>query len=213
MTRSALALLAAFSLSACHQIEGGPELSETRTLSAFTRVRIEDGLTATFSPGTSQVAISAPEKVVANLVTEVQSGVLVVRLKPNVIVTSLDTTEIVITGDALQAAEATGASKLTVTGVTASPFRATASGGSDLIVSGTTADARLNASGASTLTASDLLAQSVSVEATGASTVSLNASKSVDGVASGASHVVIGGAATDVYISATGASSVTDAPK
>ena len=213
MTRSAIALFAAVSLCACHQIEGGPELSETRTVAAFTRVAIEDGLTATLSPGAAQVTLNAPEKVVANLVTEVKSGVLVVRLKPNVIVTSLDSTEIVITGEGLQSAEASGASKLTVTGVTASPFRATASGASTLIVSGTTTDARLNASGASTLTAAELLAESASVEATGASTLSLSASKSVEGIASGASHVVIGGTTTDVYISATGGSVVTDAPK
>ena len=76
MTRSAIALFAAVSLCACHQIEGGPELSETRTVAAFTRVAIEDGLTATLSPGAAQVTLNAPEKVVANLVTEVKSGVL-----------------------------------------------------------------------------------------------------------------------------------------
>lgn len=213
MTRSALALVAALSLFACHQIEGGPELSETRTLSAFTRVRLEDGLPATFSPGASQVTLIAPEKVVANLMTEVKDGVLIVRLKPNVIVDSFDTTEVVITGEGLQAAEATGASKLTVLGVTASPFRATASGASTLTVSGTTADARLNASGASTLTAAALLAESASVEASGASTIELNASKSVEGTASGGSHVIIGGTTTDVFISATGGSWVSDALK
>lgn len=211
MTRSALALFAAFTLSACHQIDGGPELSETRTLEAFTRIRIENGLPAKFSPGASQVVINAPEKVVANLLTEVQSGVLIVKLKPNVIVTSLDTTEILVTGEGLVAAETSGGSKLSVSGVTASPFRATASGGSTLVVSGTTADARLNASGGSTLTAKDLLAEVASVEATGASTIELNASKSVEGVASGGSHVVIGGTTTDVYVSATGGSSVSDA--
>jgi hypothetical protein len=42
MTRS-IAILAALSLLGCRQIDGGPELSETRTLEGFTRVRLEDG--------------------------------------------------------------------------------------------------------------------------------------------------------------------------
>ncbi|MDP1826359.1 MAG: DUF2807 domain-containing protein [Archangium sp.] len=207
MTRS-IFLLAAMSLFGCRQIDGGPELSETRTLDAFTRVRIEDGLTAKLSPGTPQATINAPEKVVANLETVVKSGTLIVRLKPNVIVTDLDSTEVLITGEAVVAAETTGGSHLTATEVDISPFRATASGGSHLEVSGRTADARLNASGGSGIDATKLLAEVASVEATGGSTIDVSASKSVEGTASGGSHVTVTGGADATAVSSSGGSSV-----
>ena len=86
MTRS-IVILAALLLAGCRQLEGGPEVSEGRTLEPFTRVRIEDGIPARLSPGAPQVTLNAPEKVVENLETIVLSGTLIVRLKHNVIVT------------------------------------------------------------------------------------------------------------------------------
>ena len=109
------------------------------------------------------------------------------------------------------AVEATGASKLTVTGVDASPFRGTASGASQLTLSGKSADARLNASGASTIDADQLVAEIASVEATGASILHVNASKTIEGTASGASHVVVTGGAEFTNVSATGGSLVSGA--
>lgn len=207
MTRS-IAILAALSLFSCRQVDGGPDLSETRTLDGFTRVRIEDGLTARLSPGTPKATVNAPEKVVANLETVVKSGTLIVRLKPHVIVTDLDSTEVVVTGEAVVTAETTGGSNLTVTEVDVSPFRATASGGSHLEVSGRTADARLNASGGSGINATKLLAEIASVEATGGSTIDVSASKSVEGTASGGSRVTVTGGADSTAVSSTGGSTV-----
>jgi hypothetical protein len=210
MTRS-IAVLAALSLFGCHQLEGGPEVSEARTLDAFTRVRIEDGIPAKLSPGTPQATINAPEKVVANLTTVVKDGTLVVSLKPNVIVSSMEGTEVLITGQAVVAVEASGASTLTVTGVDQSPFRGTASGASQLTLSGSSADLRLNASGASTISAAELTATVATADASGASTIELNASKSVEGSASGASHITVSGGADLSGLSASGASIVTAA--
>lgn len=201
-------MLSALFLFGCHSVEGGPEVSEARTVEAFTRLRIEDGIPATLSPGSPQATVNAPQKVVEKLETVVKSGTLIVRLKPGVLVTSLEGTEVVITGQGVVAVEATGASKLTVSGVDASPFRATASGASQVIVSGHTADARLNASGASTVAAAQLTAEIASVEATGASTIEVNASKSVEGTASGASHVTVWGGAASTNVSTSGGSSV-----
>ncbi len=211
MTRSATALFAVLSLAACRNIEGGPEVSETRSLDAFTRVRIEDGIPATISPGKPEATVNAPEKVVANLETEVRSGTLIVRLKPHVVVTPFDGTEVIITTQGLVAAEATGGSKVTVSGVDASPFRATASGGSQLEVSGKTDDARLNASGGSGITADKLAATIASIEATGGSTIEVNASDSVEGTASGGSRVTVSGGGNTVNVSVSGGSLISGA--
>lgn len=206
MTRTATLLVAALCLVACRNIEGGPEVSETRSLDAFTRVRIEDGIPATISPGKSEVTINAPQKVVAHLETIVKSGTLWVRLKPNVSVTSYDGTQVVITTAGLLAVEVSGGAPVTVSGVTQSPFRATSSGGSQLSVLGITADARLNASGGSGINAEKLIAELVSVEATGGSTIELTATKSVEGIASGGSRVTIGGGGDSTNVSASGGS-------
>ncbi len=212
MMRTALALLSAVSLFACNVIDGGPEASEARTVEPFTRLRVDDGLTATLSPGAPLVTINAPQKVLENVQAVVKDGLLVVRLKPGVIVNTLEgTTEIVITGQGVVALEATGASKITATGVEGSPFRVSASGASKVTVSGTTADARLSASGASTIAADQLVAEVASVDASGASTIVLNASKTIDGTASGASHVTVNGAADFANVSTSGGSSVSHA--
>lgn len=201
-------MLSALSLFGCHYVEGGPEVSQARTVEAFTRLQVEDGIPATLSPGEPQATVNAPEKVVEKLETVVKSGTLIVRLKPGVIVTSMEGTEVVITGTGVVAVEASGASSLKVTGVDVSPFRATASGASQLTVRGKTADARIDASGASTVSAGQLIAEIASVDASGASTVEVNASKTVEGTASGASHVTVSGGADSTNITTSGASSV-----
>ena len=211
MTRSAFAALAVLSLASCRNIEGGPEVSETRSLQAFTRVRIESTIPARLGPGKPQVTLNTQEKVAANLLTEVKSGVLIVRLKPNVIVSSFDGTEVLITGESVVAVEVIGASKLTVTGIEVGPFRATASGASEIELLGATSDARLNASGASTIDADQLQAEVASVEATGASTIDVNVSKSVEGIASGASRVIVTGKGDAANVSASGGSLVSHA--
>ena len=207
MTRS-IAVLAALSLFGCRSIEGGPEVSESRTLDAFTHVRIEDGIPAKLGPGAPQVTINAPQKVVANLTTVVKNGTLIVTLKPNVIVTSMEGTELLITGAGVVAVEATGASALDVSGIDVSAFRGTASGASQLTLRGSTTDLRLNASGASTLSAGKLATQTATADASGASTIEVNASKSIEGSASGASKITVSGGADASHVSATGSSFV-----
>ena len=44
MIRSALLVVSAVSLLGCHVLDGGPEVSETRTVEAFTRLRVDDGI-------------------------------------------------------------------------------------------------------------------------------------------------------------------------
>jgi hypothetical protein len=211
MNRLALAALAALSIFSCRNVDGGPDVSETRALDAFTRVRIEDGIPAKLSPGKPQVILNTQEKVAANLETKVVSGTLIVSMKPNVIVDSFDFTEVLITTEGLVSAEASGGSTVTVTGIDASPFRASASGGSQIELTGTTGDARLNASGGSGVNAEKLIAEVASIEATGGSTLQVNVSKSVEGIASGGSRVTISGTGDSTNVSASGGSLVSGA--
>ncbi len=208
MNRLAIAAFATLALFSCRNVDGGPEVSETRSVDAFTRVRIEDGIPAKLSVGKPAVTLNTQEKVAANLETKVVSGTLIVSMKPNVIVDSFDFTEVLISTTGLVSAEASGGSTVTVTGIDASPFRASASGGSQLELSGTTGDARLNASGGSGVNAEKLLAEVASIEATGGSTLQVNVSKSVEGIASGGSRVTISGTGDSTNVSASGGSLV-----
>lgn len=212
MTRHALlAGLAAFSLFGCFNVvDGGPEVSETRTVEGFTRVRVDDGIPATFQPGAgASVAISTQQKVLENLQTTVKDGQLIVQLKPGIQVNSFAWTEIVITGEGVTALEATGGSKLTATNLDVAPLRVTASGGSQVTVSGKSADARLSASGGSKIAAFELAAEVASVDVSGGSTVEVAASKSVEGTASGGSRVIVAGNGDVAAVSTTGGSTVT----
>lgn len=212
MTRSFLPVLAVLSLCGCFNlVDGGPELSETRSLDGFTRVRVEGGLPVTVRPGPPSVVITAPQKVVENLQTVVKSGQLTVRLKPGVTATSFASTEIIVTTPSLTSVEASGGSHLTASGVEASPFRATASGGSEVRLSGSTADARLNASGGSRVDASALSAAIASVDASGGSTIEVNVSQTLEGTASGGSRVLVSGSGDVSAVSTSGGGSVSNA--
>ncbi|MFZ5442971.1 MAG: GIN domain-containing protein [Myxococcota bacterium] len=210
MTRHALlAGLVALTLSGCFSfLDGGPEVSETRSLEPFTRVRIDDGIPAKFSPGAPSVTINTQQKVLDNLETTVKDGQLLVQLKVGVTVSSFSWTDVVITGEGVTSLEVTGGSRLEASGLDTQPLRLNASGGSQLSVSGRSADARFNASGASKISAFELAATAVSVEASGGSTLEVNASQSVEGTASGGSRVVVEGAADTTAISTSGGSTV-----
>ena len=83
MTRLLPALLL---LSGCyHSVDAGPEVSDTRSLNSFSKLRVQDGLTVHFAPGAvNEVEIATQQKVLENLLTEVKDGTLTVRLKPGV---------------------------------------------------------------------------------------------------------------------------------
>ncbi len=98
MTRTLpLALLV---LTGCLQeIEGGPEVSDTRSLEPFSAVRAESGVTVRYRPGAvNEVSIATQQKVLESLETVVKNDVLVVRLKPGVKVTSFEWTEVHVSG-------------------------------------------------------------------------------------------------------------------
>lgn len=180
-------------LTGCwNQVEGGPEASETRTQDAFTRVRLESGLTAGFSPGEPSVTINSQQKVIENLETVVRKGQLVVRLKPGVKVSSLEWTEVLITGADVGALEASNGSTLNATGLTGASVTLEASGGSQVSATGQVTEVIVEASGGSRVTA-HVGAESAEVEASGGSVVELTATASVRGEASGGSRVRVAG--------------------
>ncbi|HEX5151717.1 MAG TPA: head GIN domain-containing protein [Parafilimonas sp.] len=82
------------------------------------------------------------------------------------------------------------------------------SGASTTEINGTTTDLVIDASGASNFRGSDFTAVTCKVEATGASSASINVSKEIQATASGGSTIRYDGAASITNIDVTGGSSV-----
>lgn len=210
MNRSLPAALVAafFILSGCwHQVDGGPEASETRSLDAYSHVRLEGGLTAHFKPGEPSVTIDSQQKVIENLDTVVRQGVLVVRVKPGVKVSSLEWTTINITGSDVTRLEASGGSTLNATALAGRELAIEASGGSHVDAAGAVTSLDIDASGGSTVNA-HAASEAVKVDASGGSVVELTATGSVRGEASGGSRVRVAGGGDLSNVESSGGSVV-----
>lgn len=209
MSRFAFVVLSSLSLLGCwNEIDGGAEISKERTLESFSKVRVESGLTVKIAPGSPSATITAPEKVEEHLQTLRIEGTLVVRIRPGVRVTNLESTEVVIRGENLEQVEAIKGSEVNFEGVTATTFRALAAGGSRVVVTGATPDLRVEASGGSTIIATGVNAESVSIAVAGGSTVEVNSTRAVGGVATGGSTVRVSGPGDFSTIYATDGSTV-----
>lgn len=204
--------LAAFSVvfaSGCYNlIDGGPQVSDTRTVDGFDALRVDDGFKVTWVKGPPQVTIDAPDRAHEFLETKVKNGRLTVELRSGVRVTSFDTIVITASSESIDSFEATGGSSIIAKDLSSNPLRLTASGGSDIEVTGASADLRINASGGSGINAEGFAAQDVSLDASGGSTVKIQALKSVVGTASGGSTVTVTGGGDVSKFSTSGGSTL-----
>jgi hypothetical protein len=205
MTRSLLALLL---LSGCyHSVDGGPEVSDTRSLDGFSKVRVQDGLTVHFSPGAvNQVELATQQKVLENLQTTVSGGTLTVRLKPGVRVSSLEWTEVNVTGVDVRELNVSEGSGLIATNLKTDALTLAASGGSRIESTGSVGALHLEASGGSTVSAT---AQTADLDVSGGSEISLTAERII-GQASGGSRIAANADADLTGLIVSGGSQLTN---
>jgi len=192
-------------LSGCwHNVDGGPEVSDTRSLDSFSKVRVENGITVHFTPGeANQVEISTQQKVLENLQTEVKSGTLTVRIKPGVKVSSFEWTEVNVTGSNVMELNASGGSSIVAANLKDDVTLA-AGGGSHIESTGSVVSLHIDASGGSTVKAA---AQNVYLDASGGSEVELTAN-TVTGEASGGSSISVNSGADLTGLILSGGSEV-----
>lgn len=205
---AAASLATVFSTGCYHLIDGGPQVSDTRTVEGFDALRVDDGFKVTWVKGPPQVTVDAPERAHEYLETTVKNGRLTIELRNGVKVTSFDTIVITASSESIDTFEANGGSRIVANDLTANPLRVTATGGSDIEVTGASADLRVNASGGSVVTAAQFIADDVSVDASGGSTVTIQALKTVVGTASGGSTVTVTGGADVSKFSTSGGSTL-----
>ncbi|MBL8911588.1 MAG: DUF2807 domain-containing protein [Archangium sp.] len=205
----ALASFAAVFVSGCYNyIDGGPQVSETRTVEGFDALRVDDGFKVTWVKGAPQVVVDAPEKALEYLDTKVKNGRLTIELRNGVRVTNFDTIIITASSESIDTFEANGGSSIIAKDLSSNPLRVTASGGSDIEVTGASAELRVNASGGSGVNAAAFAAEEVSIDASGGSTVAIQALKSVVGTASGGSTVTVTGGGDVSKFSTSGGSTL-----
>lgn len=209
MTRLLLAaLVPVVMLTGCwNQIEGGPAASDTRTQDDFRRVRLESGLTASFKPGSPSVTINSQEKVIDNIDTIVRDGRLHVRVKPGVKISSLEWTEILITGTGVTQLEASGGSTLNATELSGDSVDFDVSGGSEITATGNVTAVDLEVSGGSKAKI-HANSETAKVEISGGSSIEVTATSKVRGEASGGSKVRVAGGGDLAAVESSGGSVV-----
>ena len=217
MRLATIALGAALLLGACAGLVGrggeGPVTSETRPVTPFTRVDVNNGirLTLRIDPGlkigaTQPVEVSAQQNLLPIITTEVLGDTL--RIHSSESFRTSERVEITIVTSTLQGVTLSGGSNGTVDGLEADQFRVSLSGGSVLTASGRADSVVVSASGGSRTELDGLTAATATVDASGGSRVNLRATLGVTGSASGGSHVSVAGGAS-LNVTSTGGSEVT----
>jgi hypothetical protein len=208
----------------------GAQNKETRALSEFTSITVGGGIDLFLRQGEPlRVLVSAPNRELKEIVTEVTDGKLEIRRRHppafldwgdrgfvSIILPELTAlsasggsdveTEGAFSGDALEVV-ASGGSDMTID-VAVTNLDVTASGGSDVQLRGTTGSARVQASGGSDLDASRLTVDDAEVQSSGGSDISIAVRNKIVANASGGSDISYTGQPGTVNVNTSGGSGV-----
>jgi hypothetical protein len=184
------AVIAVMSIAACGPIGSGDLVSEEREVGEFEGIHVSGGidLDLTVDPAAAvSVTVVYDDNLLERIETEVEGTTLVIRSRGSYSVS--------------------GPGRL-VEVTTPVLEELAASGGSDVDGSGTLDMLLIAASGGSDLDLSDLVAGSVSVNASGGSDVTVNVTEEVVGSASGGSDLIILGDPASQHIDVSGGADV-----
>ncbi len=206
----------------------GNTVTETYDFSDFDKVVISHAFEADITAADSyRVEVTVDDNLVEHLRVEQEGDTVTIGFAPNLVVTNT-TQEVRITLPRLVDLEASGASRVDVSGFKTSDdvrvnvsgastargdmetgdLNADVSGASTLALEGSGKNLRVNASGASTADLDNFAVNDASVEASGASRANVNVSGTLDANASGASSIRYSGDPKLGNIDESGASSV-----
>lgn len=198
-------------------------------LSGFDQVKVSGAFVADITRGDAfSVIVRVDERLEEHLRVQLAGRTLEVGLAPNLSILGTATGEVEITMPELTGLELSGATQGTISGfdsigplsvevsgaskldgdIQAGDCSFEVSGASTVDLSGSGGALVLNASGASTADLSDFAVNDANVEASGASTATVNASGRLDAEASGASRVVYLGNPTLGTVDSSGASTI-----
>jgi len=198
-TGSFVALLVACGPSGT--VGSGPTMSEVRSVDAFSRVEVGNGIGLTLQVGGPQaVEVSGQENILPLISTTVENGVL--RIHSTDSFTTASEVTVAASVSALDGISVLGGSQAQIEGVTGDHLDISLSGGGQLAVTGSATEVTLDASGGAKADLATLTVQTMSVKLSGGATADLNVSDLLTGTASGGvAATVVGGAGLDVETS------------
>jgi hypothetical protein len=197
-----------FNFSLRSSIKGsGTAKSETRDVSHFTGVDVGGIFHVEIVSGRDYaVEVQADDNLLQYIKTDVEGDVLKIQTTERI--NSRSPIRVRISAPNIENIDASGACKISVTGVKNSSLDIDTSGASKLKVEGETSQLNVEVSGASSIDAESLKARMATVDASGASSVNLFVTERLLSDASGASKIAYSGSPANVEKKATGASRV-----
>jgi hypothetical protein len=185
--------LAAIALTGCSATDSGPQTSQNRDVPAFTRVDNDGSVHVRAHIGEPRrVRVTAGEKVIDDVSTEVRDGTLHVRFDHHGWRTP--DTEVEVWTPRLAAITSDGSGDVDVDGVRADAFEVRADGSADIRVAGTADQLTVATDGSGDAELADLKATSARVKASGSGDVEVRATHRLDANAEGAGDVRYHGA-------------------
>ncbi len=175
----ALALLIA-ALVPSNSIRAAGEISQTRQVPAFDRIRLTGAFNAVVTAGmpTAQVIVRGQDDLVGRVTTEVHERTLVVGMKSGDY-SSSRSPKLAIAVPELRSFANEGAASVHITGLTGRDFDLTNSGASSVTVAGRAARENITLDGAGKIDATGVDARDVSVDNNGVGSVLIRASGDV----------------------------------
>lgn len=197
-----------FNFSLGSSIKGsGVGGTEVRDVSDFSAVDIGGVFQVEITAGKDfSVEVSADENLLPYIRTEVDGNVL--RIETTESLKSQNSMRVRITAPDIDHIDASGASKVSLSGVKNSALGIDTSGASKLKIEGETGAVKVQVSGASSIDAEALKARTADIDASGASNVSVFVTERLMSDASGASRISYSGNPTSVEKKSSGASSI-----
>ena len=189
-------------------IKGSGKLkSETRNVSGFKKIKAGGAVKLDVSVQKDfGVSVETDDNLLDKVTTKVDGDTLVIETKENI--SPSTTTDIKISMPELVDLDLSGASTGNIAGVKTDSLEVEASGACKLKLDGEVKTFKAVASGASTVDGEALRAENATADASGASTVIVNASGDADLDASGASSVYYLGEPKNLKQNSSGASSI-----
>ena len=197
-----------FNFSFDKKVKGSGNLvTEARDLNDFTGVNVSSIFQVEITAQQEfAVEVEADDNLLRLIKTEVHNGIL--HIEPIGRITSENGLKVRIFAPDIDNIQASGASKINLSGVKNEELRVDMGGASKISVSGETARLEVEVSGASAADTENLRSEVANVNASGASHVSVSAAAELRADASGASRIVYSGSPKNIEKHTSGASSV-----
>jgi hypothetical protein len=182
--------------------------TEKRELSGFKAIEVSGVFQVEITAGKDySVEVQADDNILPLIQTRVSGETLEVELEKKI--STHNDLVVRVTVPNIERIGATGASKVTASGIKNDVLSVDTSGASKVTLSGETSRLTIDVSGASNIDAEQLNAVKADVDASGASKVAVNVSSDLHTDASGASRIVYSGEPKMVENRQSGAGSVT----